>query len=150
MSPAEILSRLRRFLLIFSVLLFGGTLFELFLIEHTESAVQLIPFVLCVLGTLAALAALLRPRRATLLSLRALSGLVILGSLFGIYEHVTDNFAIKREVDPAAPTSELMLSALGGANPLLAPGMLAVAAVLALAATYQHPALGNSHGEESA
>jgi hypothetical protein len=32
---------------------------------------------------------------------------------------------------------------LGGENPLLAPGILAVAAMLALAATYYHPALSD-------
>ncbi|MCA1636544.1 MAG: hypothetical protein LC802_23360 [Acidobacteria bacterium] len=148
MSPADTLARLRRFLLGFSVMLFGGTLFELFLIEHTDSLVQLIPFVLCGVGTLASLAALFRPRRATMLALRAGMGLIVLGSLFGIYEHVSNNFAIKREVDPGAETRALLLSALGGANPLLAPGMLAVASVLALAATYRNPALRtNSEAE---
>lgn len=141
MSPADTLSRLRRFLLVFAVMLFGGTLSELFLIKHSDSLVQLTPFVLCGVGTLAVLAVLWRPRRATMLALRGCMGLIMLGSLFGIYEHVSVNFAIKREVDPGAETSALMLSALGGANPLLAPGMLAVAAVLALAATYRNPAL---------
>jgi hypothetical protein len=33
------------------------------------------------------------------------------------------------------------VDALMGANPLLAPGILALAGVLAIAATYHHPAL---------
>ena len=149
MSPDDTLSRLRWFLLAFSVLLFGGTVSELLLIEHAENLVQLIPFALCGVGTLAALAALLRPRRVTMLALRACMGLVMLGSLFGIYQHVSNNYAIKREVDPGAETRALLLSALGGANPLLAPGMLAVAAVLALAATYQNPSLRTGREAES-
>jgi peptidoglycan/LPS O-acetylase OafA/YrhL len=142
MSPAEVLSRLRRFLLVFSVVLLGGALLELWLIEHTEDPVQFVPFVLCGLGTLAALAALLRPRRATVWAVRACMSLVVLGSLVGVYLHVEGNFALQREVSPNATAWETVFAALGGANPLLAPGVLAVAAVLALAATYRHPTLG--------
>ena len=143
MSPADILSRLRRFLLVFSAVLLGGALLELWLIEHTQDPVQFIPFVLCGLGMLAALAALLRPRRATLLALRVCMALVVLGSLLGAYLHVEGNFALQREINPGATASAALFDALGGANPLLAPGILAVAATLALAATYRHPALTN-------
>jgi len=143
MSPADVLARLRRFLLVFSVLLFGGALLELWLIEHTADPVQLIPFGLCGLGALAALAALLRPRRGILLALRASMALVVLGTLLGIYLHVEGNLALQREISPQATAGETLFGTLGGANPLLAPGILAVAAVLALAATYRHPALGH-------
>lgn len=147
MNSDLILARLRRFLLILSVLLFGGAFVELWLTNHWESAVQLIPFFLCGLGAVAALLLLVsRPRRAALLALRAALALVAFGSLFGVYEHVEHNFAFVREVYPNAPTGEVLKGALGGANPLLAPGVLAVAAVLAFAATYGHPAL-NRGGE---
>jgi hypothetical protein len=43
----------------------------------------------------------------------------------------------------------MIWGALGGANPLLAPGVLAVAAVLAFAVTYHHTALRRIHKEES-
>ncbi len=138
MSPAEVLARLRRFLLALSVLLLGGSLVELFLVEHTEDAVQLVPFVLCGLGALASLAALFKPRRATLRALRVSMLLVVCGSLFGVYQHVSHNYEFQKEVNPNATGGELIRGALGGANPLLAPGILAVAAVLALAATYRH------------
>ena len=147
MSPADILSRLRRFLLAFSVLLLGGTLLELWLVGHTEDAVQLIPFVLCVLGAAAAIAALARPRRATLRGLRVCMALLVCGGLYGTYEHVAGNLALEREVNPKAPAGEILLGALSGGNPLLAPGTLAAAAVLALAATYRHTALQS--GDES-
>jgi len=147
MSPADILSRLRRFLLVFSILLLGGAVVELSLVNHTADAVQLMPFALCGLGSVAALVALLRPQRATVLGLRICMGLVVCGSLFGIYEHLENNFAFQREINPHEPTGDMMLSALGGANPLLAPGILAVAGVLALAVTYHHPALGDGDEE---
>jgi hypothetical protein len=143
MTPAVVLSRLRQFLLAFSVVLLGGALLELWLIEHTEDRLQFVPFVLCGLGMLVALAALLRPRRATLLALRVCMSLVVLGTLLGVYLHVEGNLALQREISPNATTSATIFGALGGANPLLAPGILAVAAVLALAATYYHPSLRN-------
>ncbi|HZH91237.1 MAG TPA: hypothetical protein VEX70_11540 [Pyrinomonadaceae bacterium] len=143
MSAADILSRLRRFLLAFSIMLLGGALLELWLIGHMQDPVQFIPFVLCGMGALAALAALLRPRRVTLWGLRVCMTLVVLGTLLGVYLHVEGNYELQREISPNAPTGETVFGALGGANPLLAPGVLAVAAVLALAATYRHAALGN-------
>jgi hypothetical protein len=142
MSADDILSRLRRFLLVFSIGLMGGALLELWLIEHMEDPVQFIPFGLCALGTLAALAVLARPRRATLIALRVCMALVVIGSLLGIYLHVEGNYALQREISPNATAGAALSDALSGANPLLAPGILAVAAVLALAATYRHAALG--------
>jgi len=145
MTPDVVLSRLRQFLLAFSVVLLGGALLELWLIEHTEDPLQFVPFGLCGLGALALLAALLRPRRSTLLALRVCMALVVSGSLLGIYLHVDGNLALQREISPNATTGATLFGALGGANPLLAPGILAVAALLALAATYYHPALRDEH-----
>ena len=141
MEDAHVLSRLRRFLLVTSALLFVGALVELWLVGHAETAVQLIPFALCGLGLVCALVALARPVRAAVLALRACMALVVLGSLYGVYEHVVENVAFQREILPGSTTGELVSAGLGGANPLLAPGILALAAALALAATYYHPAL---------
>ncbi len=68
-------------------------------------------------------------------------GLVALGSLFGIYQHVVNNLGFYREIHPNAPTGAAVWGALAGASPLLAPGVLALASMLALAATYYHPVL---------
>jgi len=110
-SPAATLFRLRRFLLVLSILLFGGTVVELSLVKHWGDVVQLIPFVLCVLGSIAALLALLRPRRATLLGLRVCMGVIMCGSLFGIYEHFSNNIAFQREIKPSASMREVFVSA---------------------------------------
>jgi len=141
MSDALVLSRLRRFLLAVSALLFVGTLAELWLTGHDETAVQLLPFALCGVGLAAVLCALLRPRRAAVLGLLACMGLVAAGSLFGVYQHVAHNVAFQREVHPTATAGEVLMGAVAGANPLLAPGVLALAAVLSMAAAYRHPAL---------
>lgn len=141
MTDAVVLLRLRRFLLTISALLFLGTVVELWLVGHTETVVQLVPFALCELGLMVVIVVLLHPRRAAILALRACLGLVLLGSLFGVYEHVVGNIAFQSEIHPNAKSREVVMGAVGGANPLLAPGILALAAVLAIAATYHHSAL---------
>ena len=118
-----------------------STVVELFLAKHTEDPVQFVPFVLCGVGLIAVVATLLRPRRATLMALRGVMGLLMLGSLLGMYEHLANNFAFGLEMRPSAAWSDVWFEALRGAAPLLAPGILALAAIIAIAATYQHPAL---------
>lgn len=137
MSPAEVLQRLRRFLLVLSVLLFGGAVVELWLVNHTEDLVQWLAFILSITGALAALLVLFRPQRATVRILRVCMVLVAVGSLYGVYAHVEGNIAFAREIQPNSPTVELVVSGLRGGNPLLAPGILVVAASLALSATYR-------------
>ena len=135
MSADVTLFRLRRFLLVLAEVLFAGTLVELVFTGHTQEPVQLIPFVLCGLGLFAVGAALIRPRRKTLLFVRACMSLVALGSLFVMVEHVTNNAEFYLEIHPSATVLETIAAALGGANPLVAPGILAVAAIIAVAAT---------------
>jgi hypothetical protein len=149
LRPEVTLARLRRFLLALAAVLLAGAVVELLLVEHTEDTLQLLPFVLCGLGVVAIIVALVRPARLTLLALRVLMPLVAAGSLLGVYLHVESNLELERELNPGMAAGPLLLGALGGANPLLAPGVLAVAAVLALAAAYQHPALARREAERS-
>lgn len=141
MSAEIVVRRLRRFLLVLAGSLCIGTVVELLLVEHRENLVQLIPFVLSGLGLIAVLTVLFRPQRTTLRALQIVMVLNILGSLFGVYEHVEHNMAFALEIRPNTTTSAAFWEALSGANPLLAPGILALAAMIALAATYYHPAL---------
>lgn len=147
MSSSDILRRLRLFLLVLSGLILVGAVVELALSRHTQEPVQFIPFVLCGLGLIAILAALLRSQRSTLRALQVVMGLVFLGSLFGMYEHLKGNVAFELDMRPGATLADVLIKALMGAAPLLAPGMLAVAALTALAATYYHPALARAPGE---
>jgi hypothetical protein len=87
MDTSTIAHRLRTFLLVLAGSMCAGTIIELLLAEHTEDPIQFIPFVLCGLGLAAVAAALLRPGRGTLLALRAVMGLLLVGSLLGVYEH---------------------------------------------------------------
>jgi hypothetical protein len=118
-----------------------GTIIELFLAKHYEDPLQFVPFVLCGVGLIAVAAVLHRQLRSRLLVLRGVMGVLLLGSLLGVYEHLVNNFAFELDMRPSAIWSDVWFQALRGAAPLLAPGILAVAAVVAIAATYAHPAL---------
>jgi hypothetical protein len=144
MDTTIIAQRLRTFLLALAGSMCAGTIIELLLAEHTESPTQFIPFVLCGLGLAAVAAALLRPSRSTLLALRAVMALLLAGSLLGVYEHFEGNLEFVQEIRPAATFAAVWLEVLKGAAPLLAPGILAVVALIAIASTYYHPALARS------
>lgn len=138
MSANETLRQLRRFLLVLSISLFAGALVELWLVGHTEDAIQWAPFVLSIGGALVSGLFLLTPGAATSRILRAWMLLVFLGTLVGIYLHIEGNFYFEKEIAPQSPTAQLLWKALEGGNPLLAPGVLAVAGILAVAATYRY------------
>ncbi len=141
MSSEVVLGRLRNFLLALAGFMFFGTVVELALTEHWEGPVQLLPFVLSGLSLVAIIALLAQPRPLTVRLLQGIVGVTFLGSLFGIFEHIEHNIEFALEIQPNIATSELILKALGGANPLLAPGILAFTALLALAAVYYHPVM---------
>ncbi|HEX2619849.1 MAG TPA: hypothetical protein VHL11_06875, partial [Phototrophicaceae bacterium] len=115
---------------------------------HVKETLQLIPFGLCFLGFLAVTAVLLRPQRLTILVLRITMVGVAAGSLLGMYLHLKTNLDFELEIRPNAAIGDVLMEALKGASPLLAPGILALVAVLAIAATYYHPAL--TSGTDSA
>lgn len=138
---ALVAQRLRRFLFVLSGFIFIGSIVELALTEHFEDTVQLIPFILCGLGTVIVGVVLVQPQYKILIILRVLMAIIFLGSLFGIYEHLEHNIHFALEIQPTASLGDVFFEAFGGANPLLAPGILALGAILAMAATYYHPML---------
>jgi hypothetical protein len=133
--------RLRRFLLLVTASIFLAMPVELVLEEHTKDTLQLIPFMLCGVGLFTVVAALVRPQKTTLLALRGAMLLVGFGGLLGMGLHLLSNFEFEREIRPNAAMGDAFINTLKGANPLLAPGILVVAALIAVAATYYHPAL---------
>ncbi|HKP51739.1 MAG TPA: hypothetical protein VJ183_03710 [Chloroflexia bacterium] len=144
MTAEVVNSRIRRFLLLLAIFALLAMLTELFLAEHTKETLQFIPFILCGAGLIALTAVLLSPQKSTLIFLRVVMTLVALGGLVGTGIHLLRNFEFEQEIRPSAAIGDILLPALKGAAPLLAPGTLVFAALLALAATYHHPALESS------
>ncbi len=149
MTDKVIVERLRLFLLSLSGLMCLGTIAELWLAEHTKEVIQWLPFILCGLGLVVIIAVWLRPNLATIWTLRGTMAVTMLGSLIGIYEHLTSNLEVVNEVKPNLTGLAALWQAARGAAPLMAPGILALAAIIALAATYYHPALSGTETERA-
>lgn len=133
---------MRRFLLIIVELLCIGTVAELWLEKHIKETNQLIPFVLCALALVSVLLLQWKPGPRTIWFLRMVMIAVILGSLLGGFLHLSSNIDFQVEMRPNQSATDSFFAALMGTAPILAPGMLGLAGVLALAATYYHPAMG--------
>lgn len=144
MSAETIIARLRTFLLVTTVFLCAGTLVELVLLEHTDEPTQLIPFFLAVLAAGLALWVLITPSRLSIRALRLGMGVVMIGSIIGMVLHFTSNLELELEMRPNSGVGDVLWQTLTGASPLLSPGVLALAGVLAIAATYYHPARQNA------
>ena len=135
MDDGQTLRSLRHILFGLAAVLFLGTVADLVLAGHTDGATQLIPFALCGLGLLTVLAAWTRPCRPSVLALRLVMVVVAGGSLLGVAQYFRGNRGSAQETRPEAGAATLFREALTGGVPLLAPGTLAVAAAVALAAT---------------
>ena len=142
MNAVIVESRIRRLLLALVMFMSIGTVAELWLADHTEELKQLIPFGLCGLVFLSALAVLVRPNPGTIWTFRAVCVITLLGSVLGMFFHLSGNYEFVAEMRPNMAAAEVLIQALEGAAPLLAPGLMGTMALFGLVATYYHPALG--------
>jgi hypothetical protein len=124
--------------------IFVGNVAELYLLDHYEQTQQWIPIILSTVGFLVLIAAWRNPGHKMLVSLRWLMGLTALASLYGMYLHFSGNYSFEQEINPSFTAVEAIWPAIKGSNPLLAPGILFLGAILAMAGTYKHPALQDS------
>lgn len=143
MPSNSVEQRLRRFLLAVTAAIFFGSVIELILIGHTEETLQWIPFGMAIVGLSAVTGVWFIPNRKTLLYLRVIMVLAILVSVAGMFLHFRGNWAFTREIHPSYTIYESIWPALTGASPLVAPGILLLAGVLGLGATWKHPNLAN-------
>lgn len=136
MSAQDRLSRLTGFLYGLAIIMFGGTILELIAAKHFQEPMQIVPFALCVAGIGAVFLAWRRPDRRVILGLRALMLLTAAGTALGIWKHVEGNMGFILEMHPGTSGWALISGALTGRAPLLASGVLAASAVIAIAATF--------------
>lgn len=132
---------LRRGILLIFVLGTVGLGTELLLLDHFEEWRQQVPLVLLALG-LILLAARLLYRGAIILRLFRWTMLAfVLGGMVGLWFHLSSNMEFELEMYPTMSGLELLLKALSGAMPALAPGALVQLGLIGFLYTYQHPAL---------
>jgi len=132
---------LRRLLLIILIMGILGTGTELMLLGHYEDVYQWVPIVLLAAGLGAAVAALARPRRGILLTLRAVMAACVVGGLLGLWLHYRGNMEFELEMYPDMAGLALLWETLRGATPALAPGTMVQIGLFGLLATYRHPGL---------
>lgn len=149
MSHERALARVRTFLHVIALGLFMGTIGELLMVKHYGEPLKLVPFALCGAGCLAIVAAWRWPRQLVLLGVRGLMLGTMAGSLVGVYAHIEGNLASAQEIHRHATTVERIKQVLTGRNPIAAPGMLAVATLLLIAATYVTSALASPERSEA-
>jgi hypothetical protein len=137
------LARLRSILLWTLLLGAAGTIGELLLIGHDESAAQFVPLALLATGVPAGIVLLAAPTRTGLRLLQALMILFLGSGVLGIGLHYQGNSEFELEMHPSIAGVELMSKTLTGATPVLAPGSMSLLGVIGLASTYRHPLLRN-------
>ena len=132
---------LRRGVLLIFVIGTVGLGTELLLLDHFEEWRQQVPLVLLALG-LILLAVRLLYRGAIILRLFRWTMLAfVLGGMVGLWFHLSSNMEFELEMHPTLSGLELLLKALSGAMPALAPGALVQLGLIGFLYTYQHPAL---------
>ena len=125
--------RLRQVIIAALLFMMIGTVLELYLLDHYEDALQLIP-ILCI-GTSLLLMIILLVRKSNVvirlfqivLSITALSG------LYGTFLHLRANFEFEQEMKPTAENWDVFVESLSGALPSLAPASMIVLALIGYA-----------------
>jgi hypothetical protein len=144
MHEPEPLSTIRRILLALVLLGIIGLTLELFLLEHTESATQLIPFAVFGAGLASIMKVAMRPTARSIRYFQLVMLLFIAVGLLGLYLHLRGNVEFEQETDPSVRGLDLIRRSLHGGIPLLAPAAMAQLGLLGLAFAYRHPVLRRS------
>jgi len=142
--PTDASSLLRRGLLVLLLVGAVGLVGELVLLEHYEDRTQLIPFGLLVTTMVVTGWHWWAYDRRTLRVFQAVMLLLIIAGPVGIYLHLSGNYEMEREFDPALLGLDLWLEVIRGEAPSLAPGTLVQFGLLGLLYAYRHPLLSST------
>ena len=148
-EPAA-LAFLRRFLLASLGVGVLGTIGELVLLGHVESATQWIP--VAALGTTIPLLLwhTASPRRLTVRLLQLLMAAFVLSGVVGVGLHYDGNAEFERELHPGDTGLTFLTHVAAGATPVLAPGSMVLLGLVGIAHTYRHPATAGTGRQERA
>jgi amino acid permease len=107
-----------------------GTAMELYLLDHYEGTLQLIPL-LCIGATLLVMLLLfVRKTRRLMGIFQTLLGLTALSGVYGVFLHLRANYEFEQEMKPTAEPWDVFVESLAGALPSLAPASMIVLALI--------------------
>ena len=121
-----------------------GLTVELVTLEHTASTTQWLPIAALLAAAGTAVALWLAPGQRTVRLHRAVLLLLLVLGAVGLVLHFRGNVLFELEIEPETGGITLLLRALYGATPALAPGALIELSLLGLVQTWGHPALAKS------
>ena len=109
---------------------FVTTLIELLAAKHYGEAFQIIPFVVTVVCLVMTVVGWFRTSPRIITTMKWLMGLTAIASALGVYFHVKANIAFVTDFHPDASFADIARGAFNGRDPILAPGILLLGAIL--------------------
>jgi len=137
----SVLATLRTILIWTFIVGAAGTIVELLLIGHDDSAAQFVPLVLLGTGIIVGLAIVIAPATTSVRVLKWLMVLFLASGVVGVGLHYQGNEEFELERQPSASGLSLVSKTLRGATPVLAPGSMSLLGAVGLAFVYRHPLL---------
>ena len=107
-----------------------GTLLELYLLNHYEDTLQLIPVFCIAIALINSIFIYFKRSKVTFNIFKVVLFLTSLSGLYGVFLHLQANYEFEQEVTPTANFWELFLESISGAFPALAPLSTVVLALI--------------------
>ena len=98
-----------------------GTLLELYLLNHYEDTLQLIPVFCIAIALINSIFIYFRRSKVTFNIFKVVLFLTSLSGIYGVFLHLQANYEFEQEMSPTANFLELFLESISGAFPALAP-----------------------------
>ena len=121
---------LRRIIVVALLFMLTGTAMELYLLDHYEDVLQLIPLLCIGASILVMMILFFRRNRLVVRIFKLILGLTALSGFYGVFLHMKANYEFELEMKPTASGWDLFSESLSGALPSLAPGSMIVLALI--------------------
>ena len=107
-----------------------GTLLELYLLNHYENILQLIPVFCIAIALINSMFIYFRRSKASFNIFKIVLFLTSISGISGVFFHLQANYEFEQEIKPTANFWELFLESISGAFPVLAPLSMVVLALI--------------------
>ena len=107
-----------------------GTTLELYLLDHYEDALQIIPIACLLVSILVFVFIQFKPVKGGFRLFKVSLMLSALSGLYGTFLHLKANYEFEAEMKPKADAWSVFADSLSGALPTLAPGSMILFALI--------------------